>query len=101
MKKIEVEVKEGKIATIVGIGTILVGILLILVYIRYPANSISIEIVGCLVAAIIIFAVTAFAGGLISWISTIFLYGFGQLVENSDKLVKLNQTKKADQNLEI
>ncbi len=52
-------------------------------------------------AAIIIFAVTAFAGGLISWISTIFLYGFGQLVENSDKLVKLNQTKKADQNLEI
>lgn len=56
MKKIEVEVKEGKIATIVGIGTILVGILLILVYIRYPANSISIEIVGCLVAAIIIFA---------------------------------------------
>ncbi|MBO5209458.1 MAG: hypothetical protein J6B68_08950 [Lachnospiraceae bacterium] len=63
MKEIEVEVKEGKIATIVGIGTIFVGILLILAYIRYPADSISIEIIGCLVAAIIILAGVAVCMG--------------------------------------
>ncbi len=30
-------------------------------------------------------------GGLISWVSSFVLYGFGQLVENSDKLVKLSK----------
>ena len=27
-------------------------------------------------------------GSLISWISSFFLYGFGQLIDNSDKLVR-------------
>ena len=51
--------------------------------------------------AIVIFVAIAFIGVLTSWISTTFLYGFGQLVENSDKLVELNKTNKDDQNFEI
>lgn len=30
-------------------------------------------------------------GALVSWISSFLLYGFGQLVENSDKLIKMSK----------
>lgn len=33
-------------------------------------------------------------GGLISWVSTFVLYGFGQLIVNSDKILKENKRQK-------
>ena len=51
-------------------------------------------VISVVVGAIILFTsslvvglVIALVGSLISWISSIFLYGFGQLVENSDIIV--------------
>ena len=36
------------------------------------------------------------AGSLLSWLSSFFMYGFGQLVENSDKTVALLEKQKKD-----
>ena len=35
-------------------------------------------------------------GSLASWVSSFFIYGFGQLVENSDKTVALLKKQKKD-----
>ncbi|MBQ6807058.1 MAG: hypothetical protein IJO97_06495 [Lachnospiraceae bacterium] len=56
MKEIEVKVKEGRIVAIVGIGTILVGMLLMILYIRHPAEAVLMEIVCCLAAVLMILA---------------------------------------------
>ena len=45
------------------------------------------EFVICLIIAIIIIAV----GGFVSWVSSFTVYGFGQMVDNSDKLVELKE----------
>ena len=39
-----------------------------------------------------------FIGIFMAWVTSIFIYGFGQLVENSDKLVEMN-TKKLSSNI--
>ena len=39
---------------------------------------------------------TAVVGSLLSWVSSFVLYGFGQLVENSDTLVQQNRTHHAN-----
>ena len=40
--------------------------------------------------------IMALLGSLISWVSSFVLYGFGQLIENTDKLVELAKNKKSD-----
>lgn len=37
-----------------------------------------------------------FVGPLLSWVSSFFIYGFGQLIENSDKLLELAQKQEYD-----
>ena len=60
-------------------------------------------IISVVIGAIILFTsslvgglVIALVGSLVSWISSIFLYGFGQLVENSDIIVKTIAPNHAD-----
>lgn len=52
----QIEVREGKIGAVIGAGTILVGILLIVLYVRHPAEAILMEIVCCLAAVLMILA---------------------------------------------
>lgn len=40
--------------------------------------------------------IIALLGSLSSWVSSFVLYGFGQLIENTDKLVELAKNKKSD-----
>ncbi|MBQ2725723.1 MAG: hypothetical protein IJF78_08455 [Clostridia bacterium] len=40
----------------------------------------------------------AVIGALISWVSSFVLYGYGQLIENTDKLVKIAGKSTADSN---
>ena len=40
--------------------------------------------------------IIALFGSLSSWVSSFVLYGFGQLIENTDKLVELAKNKKSD-----
>ena len=43
-------------------------------------------------AAALLGLVIMVAGSLCSWVGTFFIYGFGQLIENSDKLVYKTDT---------
>lgn len=61
-----------------------------------------IGIIACIITGIVLMAtdedlilvgiLTVVVGSLLSWVSSFILYGFGQLVENSDTLVQQNQT---------
>ena len=65
-----------------------------------------IGIIACIITGIVLMAtgedsilvgiLTAVVGSLLSWVSSFVLYGFGQLVENSDTLVQQNQTHRAN-----
>jgi len=44
-------------------------------------------------SAIALGLIIAVVGSLISWLGSFFSYGFGQLIENSDKLVKMVETQ--------
>ena len=44
------------------------------------------------IAGVIIGVIVAAAGCFVSWIGSFFLYGFGQLIENSDILVSRDST---------
>lgn len=60
--------------TCVGIvGSIIIGMVII-------GNDEDLALLGIIIMAV---------GSLLAWISSFVLYGFGQLVENSDKLVKI------------
>lgn len=37
-----------------------------------------------------------FLGSGLSWVGSFFIYGFGQLIENTDKLVEMKQNKDKD-----
>ncbi len=50
----QIEVREGKYVWIVGIGTILTGLLLLFLYLYAPVDSLLMEVLCCLVAAVII-----------------------------------------------
>lgn len=53
------------------------------------AISIVIGIIAIIASAPGIGLLTIFLGSLASWLSSLTLYGFGQLIENTDKLVKM------------
>ena len=65
-----------------------------------------IGIIACIITGIVLIAMdedsilvgilTAVVGPLLSWVSSFVLYGFGQLVENSDTLVQQNRTHHAN-----
>lgn len=75
----------AKVVGFAGIGiSILTGLLFLLV--AFSEEKFSYFGIGILVA---------FLGSLISWVSTIALYGFGQLVENTDVLVQDSQINKS------
>lgn len=75
----------AKVVGFAGIGiSILTGLLFLLV--AFSEEKFSFFGIGILVA---------FLGSLISWVSTIALYGFGQLVENTDVLVQDSQINKS------
>ena len=65
-----------------GIGASIVGGLSLLT----EANNTG-EFIICLLIGLVVMAV----GGFISWVSSFTVYGFGQLVDNSDKLVELKE----------
>lgn len=72
----------GKIKTLAGAITCIEIILSIVLGIILMTNDLV--LVGVL--AILV-------GFLFSWVSTFILYGFGQMVENSDKLVAVERMK--------
>lgn len=72
----------GKIKTLAGAITCIEIILSIVLGIILMTNDLV--LVGVL--AILV-------GFLFSWVSTFILYGFGQMVENSDKLVAIERMK--------
>ena len=72
----------GKIKTLAGVITCL-GILLSIV------AGVILMTKSYVLAGIFVMLV----GFLVSWISTFMLYGFGQMVENSDKLVAIEKMK--------
>ena len=41
--------------------------------------------------------VTIIVGCLVSWIGSFFAYGFGQLIENTDELVRLKRADKTEE----
>jgi len=48
------------------------------------------------VSALVLAIIFVLVGSLISWISSFTLYGFGQLIENTDRLVQNSQKTYAD-----
>lgn len=72
----------GKIKTLAGVITC-IGILLSIV------SGVTLMVLDYVVAGIFVML----AGFLFSWVSTFILYGFGQMVENSDKLVAIEKMK--------
>lgn len=76
----------AKVVGFTGIGiSILTGLLFLLV--AFSEEKFSYFGIGILVA---------FLGSLISWVSTIALYGFGQLVENTDVIAKQSKRQTGD-----
>ena len=76
--------KLAKILCWVGIVlSVLVG--LITVIAAGAANASASAVFGALLGTAV--------GVLASWIGSFFTYGFGQLVENSDKLVKKSESR--------
>lgn len=69
-----------KIKTLASVITVL-GIIASLITggVMISAND-NLALIGLLIMVL---------GSLISWISSFLLYGFGQLIENSDKLMKI------------
>ncbi len=72
----------GKIKTLAGVITCAGVILSIVAGVLLMTNDLV--LVGILVIL---------AGFLVSWASTFILYGFGQMVENSEKLVAIEKMK--------
>ena len=72
----------GKIKTLAGVITC-IGILLSIV------SGVVLMTKGYVLVGVLVMLV----GFLFSWISTFILYGFGQMVENSDKLVAIEKMK--------
>ena len=72
----------GKIKTLAGVITC-IGILLSIV------SGVVLMTKGYALVGVLVML----AGFLFSWISTFILYGFGQMVENSDKLVAIEKMK--------
>ena len=57
-------------------------------------------IIACVIYAIVVFEtnpamslVVVLVGSLLSWFGSLILYGFGQLIDNSDKIIALNAHK--------
>ena len=72
----------GIIASVIGgIAIIVAGAQMNSYYYSYSSSVITTAILSGI--AVMVF------GSLISWIGSFLLYGFGQLVDNSDKLVKM------------
>ena len=72
----------GKIKTLAGVITC-IGILLSIV------SGVTLMVLDYALVGVLVMLV----GFLFSWISTFILYGFGQMVENSDKLVAIEKMK--------
>lgn len=82
-----------------------IKIIAIIIFILGVVSSMGGSIVGAIIATtfiddfvllILLFLFCSLCGILMTWIFSIFIYGFGQLIENSDKLVE--NTNEAPQN---
>lgn len=80
--------KIKTVAKVVGFAGIIISILtgLLFLLVAFSEEKFSCFAIGILVALL---------GSLISWASTITLYGFGQLIENTDVLVQDSQINKS------
>ncbi len=59
---------------------------------------VSFTLAVCLFFSNILLAlITGVIGSLFSWLGALVLYGFGHLIENSDKILKLQQEKAEQQ----
>ena len=74
------------------IGGMIVAVMIAIGELGMDDVGVLLRIAIALIVCILIF----FAGWLFSWVSTFILYGFGQLVHNTDILVKY--VKKQDSN---
>lgn len=80
--------KIKTVAKVVGFAGIVISILagLLFLLVAFSEEKFSYFGIGILVAIL---------GSIISWASTIALYGFGQIVENTDVLVQDSQINKS------
>lgn len=81
--------KIKTVAKVVGIAGIVISILtgLLFLLVAFSEEKFSYFAIGILVALL---------GSLISWASTITLYGFGQLIENTDVIAKQSKRQTGD-----
>lgn len=77
------------VAKVVGFAGIVISILtgLLFLLVAFSEEKFSYFGIGILVAIL---------GSIISWASTIALYGFGQIVENTDTIAKHSKTQTGD-----
>ena len=78
--------KIKTVAKVVGFAGIVISILtgLLFLLVAFSEEKFSYFGIGILVAIL---------GSIISWASTIALYGFGQIVENTDTIAKHSKTQ--------
>lgn len=81
--------KIKTVAKVVGFAGIVISILtgLLFLLVAFSEEKFSYFGIGILVAIL---------GSIISWASTIALYGFGQIVENTDTIAKHSKTQTGD-----
>ena len=87
----------AKVLAVLGIvGSILLGLIIIIAGSSFSFETPTGETINAsspAIAVVLGLCVMIF-GSLSSWISNFILYGFGQLVENTDKMVEAKSTKK-------
>ena len=83
--------KTAEILSLIGIiVSIFIGMIIVISGI--VSNTGTERLVSVLLG--ILFAL---AGCFFSWIGSFFMYGFGQLIENTDELVSISKEKKVDE----